>query len=88
MPSNATPRFWAWDDHTVGEPPFLLMSRHACTELGGVPMEQMALGFARLNALIGLCAHASAVPVDLLLTGERVAWICPECDTQLPAGWG
>jgi 8-oxo-dGTP pyrophosphatase MutT (NUDIX family) len=34
----------------------------------------------------GPCAHANAEPVDLI-TGERVAWVCPECDTGLPADW-
>lgn len=33
------------------------------------------------------CAHANAEPVDLLLTGERVAWVCPDCNAELPAGW-
>lgn len=33
------------------------------------------------------CSHPAAVPVDLLLTGERVAWICPDCNAELPAGW-
>ena len=35
------------------------------------------------------CSHNSAVPVDTL-DGERVAWLCPDCDRQLPAdraGW-
>jgi hypothetical protein len=33
------------------------------------------------------CAHRDAVPVDLLLTGERVAWLCDACGEQLPADW-
>jgi hypothetical protein len=33
------------------------------------------------------CLHPDAKPVDLLLTGERVAWICPDCNAELPAGW-
>jgi len=33
------------------------------------------------------CAHRDAVPVDLLLTGERVAWLCEACGEQLLAGW-
>jgi hypothetical protein len=32
------------------------------------------------------CQHAGAVPVDLV-TGERVAWLCPDCGTQLDAGF-
>ena len=47
----------------------------------------LELGFARLHAMLGSCAHAGAVPVDLLLTGEIVAWLCPDCGRQLPAGW-
>lgn len=31
------------------------------------------------------CSHPGAVPVDTL-AGERVAWLCPACDRQLPAG--
>lgn len=42
---------------------------------------------ARLNAVTGPCAHPDAVPVVLLLTGETAAWLCPDCDRQLPAGW-
>ena len=45
------------------------------------------LAGARLSAVFGLCAHADAEPVDLLITGERVAWVCPECGAELPAGW-
>ncbi len=33
------------------------------------------------------CRHLNAEPVNLLLTGERVAWVCPRCDAQLPANW-
>jgi hypothetical protein len=33
------------------------------------------------------CPHFAAEPVDLLLTGERVAWVCPDCNAELPAGW-
>jgi hypothetical protein len=47
----------------------------------------LELGFARLAAILGPCAHPDAIPVDLLLTGETVAWLCPACGTQLPAGW-
>lgn len=51
-------------------------------------MAEMELGFARLSAILGPCAHPDAVPVELLLTGEVVAWLCPCCGRQLPAGWG
>lgn len=30
------------------------------------------------------CLHTHAVPVELHLTGELVAWLCPDCDAQLP----
>lgn len=33
------------------------------------------------------CPHLDAVPVDLS-TGERVAWLCPECNEELPAEFG
>ncbi len=33
------------------------------------------------------CRHLNAVPVDLS-TGERVAWLCPECGEGLPAESG
>lgn len=36
--------------------------------------------------LENLCPHKNAVPVDLV-NGERVAWLCPDCDEQLSAGF-
>jgi hypothetical protein len=39
------------------------------------------------------CPHAAAEPVDLFnpstgkRDGERVAWVCPDCNAELPAGW-
>lgn len=33
------------------------------------------------------CYHLDAAPVDLA-TGERVAWWCAACETQLPAEFG
>lgn len=35
----------------------------------------------------GYCDHPEAVPVELLVTGDLVAWLCPDCDVQLPAEW-
>jgi hypothetical protein len=32
------------------------------------------------------CAHAGAVRVELI-TGELAAWLCPDCDQQLPPEW-
>ncbi len=54
---------------------------------GMTTMADVGVGFARLSAVLGPCAHPGAVPVDLLLTGETVAWLCPGCDVQLPPGW-
>jgi hypothetical protein len=51
-------------------------------------MADAELGFARLAAVLAPCAHAEAEPVDLLVTGETVAWVCLDCDATLPAGWG
>lgn len=53
----------------------------------GISVRDMALGFAHLSAVLGPCSHVNAEPVELLLTGERVAWLCPECEERLPAGW-
>jgi hypothetical protein len=41
----------------------------------------------RPAAASGPCAHLDAEPVDLLVTGERVAWTCPDCPAELPADW-
>jgi hypothetical protein len=49
-------------------------------------MAGFEVGTARLTAVLGQCAHKNAEPVDLL-TGERVAWICPDCPAELPARW-
>jgi hypothetical protein len=53
----------------------------------GVTMTEFGAGMARLGAALGSCAHANAVPVDLLVTGETVAWLCPDCGAGLPAEW-
>lgn len=45
------------------------------------------LNAARSRVLLGPCAHTGAVPVDSLVTGERLAWLCVKCDAQLPAEW-
>lgn len=48
----------------------------------------MELLAARMAAAMGPCAHSDAVPVRTArLDAELVAWLCPGCDTQLPAGW-
>jgi hypothetical protein len=41
----------------------------------------------RSTALFGQCTHPRALPVEAILTGDRVAWLCPDCDVQLPADW-
>lgn len=43
-------------------------------------------GFTRQPAAPDPCAHPGAEPVDLI-TGERVAWVCPDCPAELPANW-
>lgn len=35
----------------------------------------------------GRCLHRTPVPVHAQPTGELVAQLCPDCDTQLPADW-
>lgn len=49
----------------------------------GITTAQLA---ANRSALACRRAHAAAVPVDDL-TGELVAWLCPDCDQQFPADW-
>lgn len=36
----------------------------------------------------GECLHLTPVPVHAQPTGELVAHLCPDCDTQLPAEMG
>lgn len=52
--------------------------------LGGVTA---AMAMANLAVAFGGCPHPNAVPVELLDGGAVVAWLCPDCDTQLPAEW-
>jgi hypothetical protein len=33
------------------------------------------------------CRHEHAIAVRNELTGEREAWLCLDCDEQLPANW-
>ena len=40
---------------------------------------------AAVNGQPDRCSHSNAVPVALVLTGEVVARLCPDCDEQLPA---
>jgi hypothetical protein len=55
--------------------------------LAGTSMAGVGAGMARLASALGGCAHPDAEPVDLLVTGEAVAWWCEGCGTQLPAEW-
>lgn len=53
--------------------------------LGGYTEVRTASG--RVVAYIPApCDHADAIPVESLLR-EVVAWLCPDCDAQLPARW-
>jgi hypothetical protein len=54
---------------------------------GMTTMADFAAGVARLSAAAAVCAHPDAEPVNLLVTGETVAWVCPDCPAELPAGW-
>lgn len=35
----------------------------------------------------GACNHLTPLPIHAQPTGELVAHLCPDCDTQLPAGY-
>lgn len=35
----------------------------------------------------GACNHLTPVAVENTITGEVVAWLCTDCDQQLPAHW-
>jgi hypothetical protein len=54
---------------------------------GMTTMADFAAGIARLSAAAAVCAHPDAEPVNLLVTGETVAWVCPKCEARLPADW-
>lgn len=51
--------------------------------VGGISAE---LAIARLVAVSGGCPHSEPVEVRTVI-GELVAWLCLECDKQLPAEW-
>lgn len=66
-------------------PPILLPS--ASLPAGGITAAQFGANLALVaSAMRCPVAHHAAVPVNTTL-GERVAWLCPDCDTQLPADW-
>jgi len=57
--------------------------------LAGVTAEEAGANMAAAaSAVFGPCSHPRPVPVELRLTGEIVAALCPDCDRQLPASWG
>jgi hypothetical protein len=68
------------------------LSRHA-GRLELAARVSLELGFARPGTASGSCAHPDAEPVNLFSPstgkrdGERVAWVCPDCNAELPAGW-
>jgi hypothetical protein len=64
--------------------PWLLASRSRQVRADVARHEARVASYVRA-ALVPSCAHRDAVPVDLLLTGERVAWWCEACQTQLEA---
>jgi hypothetical protein len=55
----------------------------SAVSFGGV---SMAAAAANLSALACPTFHANTVPVELN-TGEHVATLCTDCDTQLPTTW-
>lgn len=73
-----------WD--AIAERAYLAMGGRPPAETGMGSVRDLELGFARLGATLGPCAHPNAEPVDLV-TGERVAWVCPACPAELPADW-
>jgi hypothetical protein len=66
--------------------PWLLASRSRPVRADVARHEARVASYVRA-ALVPSCAHRDAVPVDLLLTGERVAWWCEACETQLEAAF-
>ena len=74
-----------WD--LIAERAYLAMGGRPPAETGMASVRDLELGFARLGAVLGPCAHPDAEPVKLLMTGETVAWVCLECYAQLPANW-
>lgn len=51
---------------------------------GGVTADEAA---AAIMAALGGCRHEFAIPVELAMTGEVVAAICPDCGIRLPVSW-
>lgn len=60
----------------------------AAAGLYGARAPRLPAGYVPPSAALApSCGHRDAVPVDLLLTAERVAWWCDACKTQLGAGF-
>jgi hypothetical protein len=49
----------------------------------GLRQLELELRLVRLQAALASCAHQQAVPVPGI-GGNVVAWLCPQCDAQLP----
>lgn len=47
-------------------------------------VELRTLG-GHVRAEWGACYHRHALPVESVVDGETVAWLCRHCDEQLPA---
>lgn len=45
-------------------------------------------GLALRACMTSVCPHETAVPVELLITGEVVAMLCERCLLELPIAWG
>lgn len=41
----------------------------------------------RSEFIRGACNHLEPVEVRSTVDGELLAYLCPDCDTQLPANW-
>jgi hypothetical protein len=57
-----------------------VLSRHKET------LRQLSAEIDAANPKPSPCAHIRAVRVELS-TGELAAWLCPDCDQQLPPQW-
>lgn len=73
--------------------PLFMHHDHGEDDMGAIP--RAPKGGYHMGAVAGSgtvptkppCRHKHVVPVTLSLTGELVAFICLDCDRQLPAEW-
>lgn len=59
---------------------------------GATPVETKTSHATSVTARVSSCRHVGAVPVDNVIPENegglgRLAWWCPDCDTQLPASF-